>query len=166
RKPVSVYALVEESVSLFLSGSNVKGSITCTSQQTINVDSQQVNQAFNNIVLNALQAMPDGGTLAVRVDSLTLDENNRYSLQPGPYVKIVFEDSGCGIGKDDLVRVYDPYFTTRDGGTGLGLSTTHSIISKHGGHIDITSEVGQGTIVTVMLPSSPEKEADEETGNN
>jgi len=166
RKPVSVYALVEESVSLFLSGSNVKGSITCTSQQTINVDSQQVNQAFNNIVLNALQAMPDGGTLAVRVDSLTLGENNRYSLQPGAYVKIVFEDSGCGIGKDDLVRVYDPYFTTRDGGTGLGLSTTHSIISKHGGHIDITSEVGQGTIVTVMLPSSPEKEADEETGNN
>jgi len=98
--------------------------------------------------------MPDGGTLAVRVDDLTLDESNRYSLQPGNYVKIVFEDSGCGIGKDDLVKVFDPYFTTKDSGTGLGLSTTHSIISKHGGHIDIASEVGKGTRVTILLPAT------------
>jgi len=162
RTPVSIDTLIEESVSLFLSGSNVKGTVICTSHQIINVDSQQINQAFNNIVLNALHAMPDGGTLSVYVDSITMDKKNRYSLQPGNYVKIVFEDSGCGIKKDDLNKVYDPYFTTKDSGTGLGLSTTHSIISKHGGHIDIASEVGKGTIVTIMLPSSPEKEADGE----
>ena len=170
RKPVSVDTLVEESVSLFLSGSNVKGTIACTSKQIINVDSQQINQAFNNIVLNALHAMPDGGTLAVQVDSITLIENNRYSLLPGNYVKIVFEDSGCGIGKEDLIKVYDPYFTTKNNGTGLGLSTTHSIISKHGGHIGIASEIGKGTTVSVMLPSSPEKVVHEDecrgTGKN
>jgi signal transduction histidine kinase len=157
RKPVSVDTLVEESVSLFLSGSNVKGSITCTSHQTIHADSQQISQAFNNIVLNALHAMPGGGTLSVHVDSVILDEDNRYSLRSGAYVKIVFEDSGGGIKKDDLIKVYDPYFTTKDSGTGLGLSTTHSIISKHGGHIDITSEIGKGTIVTILLPSTAKK---------
>lgn len=161
RKPVSVDTLVEESVSLFLSGSNVKGTIDCSSHQVINVDSQQINQAFNNIVLNALHAMPDGGTLSVHVNGITLDENNRYSLQSGDYVKIVFEDNGCGIEKKDLIKVYDPYFTTKDSGTGLGLSTTHSIISKHGGHIDITSEVGQGTTVTILLPSAAEEQVDD-----
>jgi CheY-like chemotaxis protein len=105
--------------------------------------------------------MPDGGTLAVRVDSITLDESNRHSLQPGKYVKIVFEDSGCGIAKDDLIKIYDPYFTTKECGTGLGLSTTHSIISKHGGHIDIASEVGKGTSVSILLPSTAEKQADD-----
>lgn len=161
RKPVSAETLVEESVSLFLSGSKVKGSIVCTSHQLIDADSQQINQAFNNIVLNALHAMPDGGTLSVRVDDATLDEGNRYSLEPGNYVKIVFEDSGCGIEKDHVIRVYDPYFTTKDSGTGLGLSTTHSIIGKHGGHIDITSEVGQGTTVTILLPSVAREQADD-----
>jgi len=151
---VPVDALVEESVSLFLSGSNVKGSITCSSHQMISVDSHEINQAFNNIVLNALHAMPDGGTLSVKVDSLRLEEGNIYSLQAGDYTKIVFEDSGCGIAKADLDKVFDPYFSTKDTGTGLGLSTTHSIISKHGGHIDITSEVGSGTRVTVLLPST------------
>jgi PAS domain S-box-containing protein len=161
RKPVSVDALLEESVSLFLSGSNVKGTIASASHETIHADSQQISQAFNNIVLNALQAMPDGGTLAVRIDSTTLDESNRYSLQPGKYVKIIFEDSGCGIAKDDLIKIYDPYFTTKESGTGLGLSTTHSIISKHGGHIDIASEVGNGTTVTILLPSTAEKPVDD-----
>jgi PAS domain S-box-containing protein len=161
RKPVSVDTLIEESVSLFLSGSNVKGTITGASHQTIHADSQQISQAFNNIVLNALQSMPDGGTLAVRVDSITLDESNRNSLQPGTYVKIVFEDNGCGIDKDDLVKIYDPYFTTKESGTGLGLSTTHSIISKHGGLIDIASEVGKGTRVTILLPSTEEKLVDD-----
>jgi len=161
RKPVSVDALVDESVLLFLSGSNVKGSISRTSPQMVNGDSQQLNQAFNNIVLNAIQAMPNGGSLEVRIDSALLDDDNRYALQPGRYVKIVFEDSGSGIKQDDLNKIYDPYFTTKDSGTGLGLSTTHSIISKHGGCIDITSEVGKGTIVTVLLPSY----SDQEGGN-
>ena len=153
---VLLETLVEESVSLFLSGSNVKGSITCTSHQEIIANSHEINQAFNNIVLNAIHAMPDGGHLTVHVDSITLDEDNVYSLKAGDYAKVVYEDSGCGIGKEDLDRVFDPYYTTKDSGTGLGLSTTHSIITKMGGHIGITSEIGRGTTVTILLPSAAE----------
>ena len=81
-------------------------------------------------------------------------------LPAGCYTKVVFKDTGCGIAQDDLLKVYDPYFTTRDSGTGLGLSTTHAIIKKHGGYIDIVSEVGKGTNVTILLPSAAEEPAD------
>lgn len=157
RKPVAVDTLVQESVSLFLSGTNIKGIIDCSSRQTIHVDSQQINQVFNNIVLNAIQAMPDGGTLTVRADAVTLKTGNKFTLQPATYVQIVFEDTGQGIHKDDLGKIFDPYFTTKACGTGLGLSTTHSIVSKHGGFIDISSEVGKGTTVTILLPASAEE---------
>ncbi|MBC8019084.1 MAG: PAS domain S-box protein [Verrucomicrobia bacterium] len=162
RKPVSVDTLVQESVSLFLSGTNVKGVIECTSHQTIDADSQQINQAFNNIVLNALQAMPNGGNLTVRADAVTLKAGNKYALQPATYIRIVFEDTGNGIEKDDLGKIFDPYFTTKECGTGLGLSTTHSIISKHGGSIDISSQTGQGTTVTIFLPASAEEHPGDE----
>ena len=160
RKPVSIDALVRESVELFLSGSNVTGIVDCAAHQAISVDSQQISQAFNNIVLNALQAMPNGGTLTVTAQSVQLGSNNHYLLPAGSYTKVIFKDTGCGISPDDLQKVYDPYFTTRDSGTGLGLSTTHSIISKHGGHIDIASEVGRGTNVSILLPSTDEEPAE------
>lgn len=166
RKPVPVDALVRESVSLFLSGSNIKGVIECDSNQMVAVDSHQISQAFNNIVLNAVHAMPESGTLTVRVTKCALIENNRYSLPPGDYVSIVFGDSGCGIRRDDLSKVFDPYFTTRDSGTGLGLSTTHSIIVKHDGHIDIASEVGKGTTVTILLPSLTQEQLQKDTIND
>ncbi len=156
KKSILVDDLVNESVSLFLSGSNVKGNITCSSRQSVYADSQLINQAFNNIVLNALQAMPDGGTLTVQSTAATLRAGNKYRLPPAPYVRITFEDTGTGIQRKDLEKVFDPYFTTKETGTGLGLSTTHSIISKHGGSIDIGSEPGRGTCVTVLLPISPE----------
>lgn len=163
-KAVQMDDLVQEAVSLFLTGTNVKATVDCRTLEMARVDSQQISQAFNNIILNAVHAMPDGGTLAVLVDSVMLSAGNRHSLQPGKYLKIVFEDSGCGIPSEDLVRIYDPYFTTKDSGTGLGLSTTHSIIRKHHGQIDITSEVGMGTVVTILLPSSAEpQQADSDT---
>jgi len=165
RRPVRVDTLVQESVSLFLSGTNVKGIIDCASHQTIHVDSQQINQAFNNIVLNALQAMPDGGTLTVRADAVALKAGNKYALQPKSYVRITFKDTGYGIKRNDLAKIFDPYFTTKEYGTGLGLSTTHSIINKHGGYIDIASESGQGTTVIILLPTSAEEYPGEENAH-
>jgi PAS domain S-box-containing protein len=158
RKSIAVDTLVQESVSLFLSGSNVKGTINCSSHQTIFVDSQQINQAFNNIVLNALQAMPNGGTLSVQASAVTIKAGNKFRLNPSTYVRIVFEDNGLGIDKNNLGKIFDPYFTTKESGTGLGLSTTHSIISKHGGSIIVESEVSKGTSVTVFLPTIVENE--------
>lgn len=163
KKTIVVDDLVHESVSLFLSGSNVKGVITCSSRQSIYADSQLINQAFNNIVLNALQAMPEGGTLTVQSTAVTLRSGNKYRLPPASYVRITFEDTGVGIQQKNLEKVFDPYFTTKETGTGLGLSTTHSIISKHGGGIDIASETGKGTCVTVFLPISTETSLSEES---
>ncbi len=154
RKPVPIDDLIRESVSLFLTGTDVKGHIDCTVSRTVNVDSQEIGQAFNNIILNAVQAMPEGGTLTIRIDPATLPDGNRYSLLPGSYVKIVIEDSGGGIPEEDLHKVYDPYFTTRESGTGLGLSSTLSVIGRHKGFIDIASEVGKGTAVTIFLPAT------------
>lgn len=158
---VSAEKLVQESLSLFLSGSKIKGIIENRSTQTVNVDNEQINQAFNNIVLNSIHSMPHGGTLTVQIEDLRLEQNNVYLLKPGNYVKISFEDSGSGIEKEHLTKVFDPYFTTRAEGTGLGLSTTQSIIKKHAGYIDISSVVTQGTTVTVMLPSYQEEPSDD-----
>jgi len=163
KEPVSVDVIVRESVSLFLTGSNVTGNIECDSQQTVYIDSLQISQAFNNIVLNAVHSMPGGGFLSVRVKRCRLPDDNRYSLVPGNYVSIVFEDNGCGIEQKDLIKVFDPYFTTRDEGTGLGLSTTRSTIKNHAGHIDISSVVGEGTTVTILLPALPELSVENES---
>jgi PAS domain S-box-containing protein len=153
KKLIPIDELVRESVSLFLTGSKVSGNVECSTHQAVYADSQQISQAFNNIILNAVHAMPEGGVLAVRVVAEVLPEGNSYSLQPGAYLKIVFTDSGCGIPNNILPKIYDPYFTTRESGTGLGLSTTLAIINRHNGRISIASEVGSGTSVTVFLPS-------------
>ncbi len=153
--------LVQESLSLFLSGSNIRGIIDNRTSQTVNVDSDQINQAFNNIVLNSIHSMPDGGTLTVHIEDLPLEKNNIYLMPPGHYVKITFEDSGGGIEKEHIHKVFDPYFTTRPDGTGLGLSTTQSIVMKHNGYIDVVSEVSQGTVVTIMLPAYRDVPSDE-----
>jgi signal transduction histidine kinase len=150
--PVAVDRLLQESVSLFLSETNVKSIVDCSSHYMIFADTQHINQAFNNIILNALQAMPNGGILVVRAEAVTLSPDNKYGLRPAAYIQIVFKDTGHGIEKDHLEKLFDPYFTTKEFGTGLGLSTTHSIISKHGGSISISSETGSGTTVTIFLP--------------
>jgi len=165
KKPVAVDTLVQESVSLFLSGTNVKGIIECSSHQIILADCQQINQAFNNIVLNALQAMPNGGILTVTAETVLLQAGNKFRLHPATYVRIIFEDTGMGIEKDDLGKIFDPYFTTKECGTGLGLSTTHSIISKHGGCIDVSSKSNAGTSVTIFLPTSTDKLLTDEPTN-
>lgn len=157
---VSPEKLVQESLSLFLSGTKIKGIVHAGSTQTVSVDCDQINQAFNNIILNSIHSMPNGGTLTVNIEDIRLEKKNVYLLNPGWYVKIVFADSGIGIEKEHLAKVFDPYFTTRSEGTGLGLSITQSIIAKHSGNIDVVSEVDQGTVVTVILPSYREMSAD------
>ena len=101
--------------------------------------------------------MPGGGTLSVKGKNVSLEVNNKFRLPPGEYVSIRIKDQGCGIPKNVLKNIFDPYFTTKTGGTGLGLASTHSIIEKHEGQILAKSEVGKGTIITIYLPSIGEK---------
>jgi PAS domain S-box-containing protein len=157
KKVVSLRHLVHESVSLVLHGSNVKGIVDIPdSIHAIEADEGQISQAFHNIIINATQAMPGGGVLNVSARNETLVGKNSTALPPGTYSRITFTDEGCGISDDDMKKIFDPYFTTKVNGNGLGLASTHSIIKRHGGHISVGSVVGKGTNFTILLPSTGE----------
>ncbi|GFO69725.1 hypothetical protein GMLC_33040 [Geomonas limicola] len=168
KKVVSVRNLVSEAVSLALRGTSVQARLSLPMDlRHIEADAGQMNQAFNNIVINAVHAMSGGGTLTVAGENVLLEPGNRLSLPTGPYVKLQFQDEGCGIRQADLKNIFDPYFTTKSGGNGLGLASTLSIVRKHGGHIMVDSELGVGTSFDLFLPASeeraPEQEAHGET---
>ena len=119
----------------------------------IEADEGQMGQVFHNIVLNAVQAMPGGGTLVVSADNVTLTGDNSQALPPGNYVRVVFADEGHGMPEELQHKIFDPYFTTKPGGSGLGLASVHSIVKKHGGNVQVRSLVGRGTDFTFYLPS-------------
>ena len=157
KKAVSVRHIVEESVSFALGGSNVKGSIIIPETlHAIMADEGQISQAFNNLIINAKQAMPEGGTVTVTALNVVLPALNQFGLPAGKYVKISCSDQGCGISEADLIKIFDPYFTTKTAGNGLGLASVYSILSKHGGSVTVSSVLGEGAAFTVYLPSDGE----------
>lgn len=154
KKVVSVRHLLREAVSLMLRGSNVKAVLNIPDLlQSLIADEGQISQVLNNLILNATQAMPEGGTLTISADNVLLPTENRFDLPAGPYISIEMKDEGCGIPEENLGKIFDPYFSTKVDGTGLGLASTHSIIIRHGGNITVHSEVGKGTTIIIHLPS-------------
>ncbi len=154
KKVVSLQHLVNETISLVLRGSNVKGTIEIPdSIHAIEADEGQMIQVFHNIIINATQAMPGGGTLTVVAQNETLYNSNTMTLPGGSYVRLSFTDQGCGISDGDLKRIFDPYFTTKSSGNGLGLASVHSIVNRHGGHIGVSSVTGKGATFTIHFPS-------------
>ena len=126
------------------------------------VDVGQISQVINNIVINANQAMPKGGTIQVAADNLIIEDRHDLPIKPGRYIRISIKDHGVGIAEDHFLNIFDPYFTTKQEGSGIGLATTYSIIKKHDGHITVKSRLGVGTTFHIYLPASdkivPEKE--------
>lgn len=120
------------------------------------VDEGQIAQVLGNLVLNADQSMPEGGVITVQAENVTVKEGDIRSLTAGDYVKILVEDQGAGIPEEYLTRIFDPYFTTKEKGSGLGLTTVYSIVKNHDGHIHVESKVGVGTTVYVYLPATRE----------
>jgi two-component system, cell cycle sensor histidine kinase and response regulator CckA len=164
KKVVSLSQLVEKTSSLVLSGSNVKGCIKIPETiHAIEADEAQLNQVFHNIIINARQAMPAGGTLAVTAQNETLHTGNSMNLPGGSYVRLSFTDQGSGIAEGDLPRIFAPYFTTKPTGKGLGLASAYSIVNRHGGHIGVSSETGRGTTFTIHLPSIGKSYAAQQT---
>jgi two-component system, cell cycle sensor histidine kinase and response regulator CckA len=154
KKLVAPETLLEEVVSLVLRGANVIGEMRLAEGlHAIEADEGQMSQVFHNIVLNAVQAMPGGGKLIICADNVSLAEGNRQQLPTGNYVRVVFADEGHGMPEGLQNKIFDPYFTTKPGGSGLGLASVHSIVRKHGGHVEVRSLVGRGTDFTFYLPS-------------
>ncbi|HYL92430.1 MAG TPA: ATP-binding protein, partial [Alphaproteobacteria bacterium] len=154
RRTGSVALLVKDAVDLARAGANV--SIETDIAHDLwpaQIDASQMSHALHNILLNARQAMPGGGTIEVRAKNI-ITVTGSPPLVPGEYIRISVRDCGCGISPDDLPRIFDPYFTTKPGGTGLGLAVAHAIVAKHQGHITVQSAVGVETTFSIYLPAS------------
>lgn len=120
-----------------------------------NVDKGQISQVVQNIVLNAREAMAGGGTIRVRLSNEEIPANSPYILAPGRFVKLSVADEGPGITAENLTRIFDPYFTTKPHGSGLGLATVYSIVKRHHGHVAVDSPAGAGSTFHVWLPAVP-----------
>ena len=154
KKVVNLQRLVRDAVSLMLRGSNVRAVITMADAlHSIQADEGQISQVLNNLIINASQAMPGGGTVTITAANEFLAENNSFGLAAGTYINLQLSDEGCGISPENLAKIFDPYFSTKPTGTGLGLATTYSIIARHNGHIRVHSTIGRGTTFTICLPS-------------
>ncbi len=149
-----IISLVKETAAFVLRGSNVVFSLeTDPEAWNIELDKGQVSQALHNIILNASQAMPEGGEIEIKISNLDANEAVKLGFDPEEYLRIDISDSGVGIPQDSIHKIYDPYYTTKDQGTGLGLASTFSIIKNHKGYIRVKSEVGEGTTFSVFLPA-------------
>ena len=122
------------------------------------VDEGQISQVLQNLVINAEQAMPEGGVIDVTVANDLIPSPSDLPLKPGNYVRITVTDQGIGIPQDHLAKIFDPYFTTKQKGSGLGLATTYSIMKRHEGHITVSSGLGKGACFTLYLPASSVQE--------
>lgn len=120
----------------------------------VEIDEGQIGQVFHNIVINADQAMPQGGIIRVEAENVTVTADSGLSLEPGRYVRVSTKDQGVGILEEHLSKVFDPYFSTKQKGSGLGLATSYSIVKNHGGLITVESQVGVGTTFHTYLPAS------------
>jgi len=155
KKPVVLSRIVEDTARFIPDNSKIRlDSRIADSLHMVQADEDQLRQAFGNIVLNAVQAMPGGGTLTIVADNVRPAFDSLTSDQQTDYVCLTFSDQGCGIAEADLKRIFDPYFTTNPSNTGLGLASAHSIISRHGGQISVESTPGQGTAFTLLIPAA------------
>ena len=159
RETGSVVEPIRDCVKISLSGSNVKGDIALPDTLwPVNFDGEQMKQVASNMVINAREAMDKGGVLRVSGENVVLEEGDVPKLKAGKYVKISVEDNGIGIPEENLQKVFDPYFFTKEmgarKGSGLGLSICYSIIHQHGGVIDLVSAEGVGTSLSFYLPAS------------
>ncbi|MFH1116147.1 MAG: PAS domain S-box protein [Pseudomonadota bacterium] len=155
KKSVSVAEIIEDSCSFTLWGSNVRCEFSIPDGiRAADVDEVQIGQVIGNLILNADQAMADGGIIRVAALNLDVSPGDGLPLSPGPYIRISVEDHGTGIPREILPKVFDPYFTTKSQGSGLGLATAYSIVKSHGGLITVESEPDKGTTFHVYVPAA------------
>jgi CheY-like chemotaxis protein len=155
KKVISITSLIRESLSICMLGAPVKQHASIDDGLwCCEADPGQFSQAINNLLINAVQAMPDGGSIFISASNVTLKDNEVASLPSGRFIKITIRDTGNGIACEVIDHIFDPYFTTKEKGCGLGLAVTWSIIKRHQGHIAVESIQGSGTLFTLYVPAS------------
>jgi len=162
KKTASIGQLIQDTVTFSIRGSSIRSDFeTPEDLWPVEVDSGQISQVVNNLAINAEQAMPAGGTLRVKCENFFLPEENATlsPLRVGKYVKITVRDEGIGIPEEYLKKIFDPYFTTKPKGSGLGLATSYSIVKNHEGLITVESKVGMGSEFSIYLPATDKQVA-------
>ena len=153
KEATSIEKIIKESAEFSLRGSKSRCEFHFQKNLPIvRIDPVQISQVIQNLVINASQAMPEGGVVRIYVVVVDVNENYPLPLMPGKYIKISIVDNGEGIPEEHLGKIFDPFFTTKEKGSGLGLSVCYRIVKNHNGHIEVESEEGKGTAVHVYLP--------------
>jgi PAS domain S-box-containing protein len=164
KKLASLDQLVRDTVNFALRGSNVRCSFSIPPDLWHSeIDVGQVSQVIHNLAINAQQAMPTGGTIELKAENMSLTETRSLGrglpIGKGNYIRIAVTDHGSGIPSQYLDRIFDPFFSTKQKGSGLGLATSFSIARNHGGHLSVESVLGSGSTFYLYLPASLEKSA-------
>ena len=145
--------LIKDTVELVTVGADIRCEFDIADDLwPVKVDSSQIGQVIGNLAINAAQAMPQGGVIRVRAGNIILGKDDVLPLSGGKYLKLSVKDRGTGIPEEHLSRVFDPYFSTKEHGSGLGLAYSYLIIKNHGGHITVESRAGRGATFYVYLP--------------
>ncbi len=163
KRLASIRDVVQEAVDFSTRGSNARYELEMA--ETLwpaQMDTGQISQVIHNLMINADHAMPDGGVIRVSIENICMGDDmdddrpsSLRALKPGPYIKTTIQDQGVGIEAADLNHIFTPYFTTKQQGHGLGLSTAYAIVNKHNGTIHVESEAGVGTTFHLYLPAAP-----------
>jgi len=155
KRVVSISDLVTQAAEFSLHGSNLRSDLGIQAGLWRSaVDPAQIEQVINALVINAREAMPDGGIVRVSARNLEIDANSGLPIRPGRYVKVQVADNGAGIEKRLVTKIFDPYFTTKPTGTGLGLSISYSVVKKHGGLLHLERTSADGSTFTFYLPAT------------
>jgi PAS domain S-box-containing protein len=163
----SLGELIVDTANFVVSGSKVKCEFAIDDDLwPAEVDEGQISQVIHNLIINSDQAMPDGGIVNVSARNVEFGADNEFRLREGRYLNITIEDSGIGMTEELMEKIFDPYFTTKQRGSGLGLATVYSIVKNHDGHIKVSSNIGAGTRFDIYLPAVTVKPiADAGAGN-
>lgn len=154
RKNDDIGRYIRESVLFTLSGSGIACEFFIAEDlNECDFNENEIRQVVDNVVINAMQAMTSGGALRVEIRNVTLTIENRVSLQEGDYIVVSISDTGIGIPPSIINRIFDPFFSTKKNGSGLGLATCFSIVKKHDGIVHVESELGKGSTFFIYLPS-------------
>jgi len=157
KKVEKLNPLIQEAATFVARGSQIRCDFDLQDDLWMaEIDRGQVNQVISNLVINSIQAMPDGGIVRLHTENALLNASSGVPLRPGRYAKITISDEGIGISEKHLGKIFTPFFTTKQKGNGLGLATAYSIISKHNGHISVTSKLDVGTTFSIYLPATLE----------